>query len=112
MKNIKYIPSGLLVIWGLLIAWAKLFFVGIQLPFLTIITIISIFLGISKHKKTGSIFFISACLWIILSAETIGFMIFFDLGNYKRMLVGIFPLLLSIGVLFSTKIGNSSNPSS
>jgi hypothetical protein len=103
MKTLKYILSILLVIWGLLIAWTKLFSVGLHFPFLTVITVIAIIMGISKHKKANLIFFISACLWMILSAETIGFVIFFDSENYGRMLIGLIPFLLSTGVLFSTQ---------
>jgi hypothetical protein len=91
------------VIWGLLIAWTKLFSVGLHFPFLTIFTVIAIIAGITKHKKANLIIIISACLWIILSAETIGFVIFFDEGNYGRMLFGVIPFLLSIGLLFSTQ---------
>ncbi|PZX56098.1 hypothetical protein LV84_02466 [Algoriphagus ratkowskyi] len=103
MRILKYILSILLVIWGLLIAWTKLFSVGLHFPFLTILTVIAIIAGITKHKKASLIFIISACLWIILSAETIGFVIFFDEGNYGRMLFGVIPFLLSTGLLFSTK---------
>lgn len=107
MKILKYILSILLLIWGLLIAWIKLFSVGLDFPFLTVITIVAIISGISKHKKANTIFFISACLWMILSAETIGFVIFFDAGNYERMLLGIIPFLLSAGVLFSSQMENN-----
>lgn len=103
MKILKYILSILLVIWGLLIAWTKLFIVGLHFPFLTVITVIAIIMGISKHEKADLIFLISACLWMILSAETIGFVIFFDSGNYGRMLIGLIPFLLSSGVFFSTQ---------
>ena len=106
MRILKYILSILLVIWGLLIGWTKLFFVGLHFPFLTVLTVIAIIAGISKYKKANLIFIISACLWIVLSAETIGFVIFFDEGNYGRMLFGVIPFLLSSGLLFSmqTKI--------
>jgi len=103
MRIFKYILSILLLIWGLLIVWIKLFIVGLHLPFLTVLTIIAIIAGISKHKKANLIFIFSACLWIVFSAETIGFVIFFDEGNYQRMLLGFIPLLLSMGVLFSTQ---------
>ena len=103
MRILKYILSILLVIWGLLIAWAKLFSVGLHFPFLTVLTVIAIIAGISKYKKANLIFFISACLWIVLSAETIGFVIFFDEGNYGRMLFGVIPFLFSSGLLFSTQ---------
>jgi len=103
MRILKYILSILLVIWGLLIAWTRLFSVGLHFPFLTLLTVITIIAGISKHKKANLIFIISACLWMMLSAETIGFVIFFDEGNYPRMLLGIIPFLLSMGVLFSTQ---------
>jgi len=103
MRILKYILSILLVIWGLLIAWTKLFSVGLHFPFLTILTVIAIIAGITKHKKASLIFIISACLWIMLSAESIGFVIFFDEGNYGRMLFGVIPFLLSTGLLFSTK---------
>ena len=93
----------MLVIWGLLIAWTKLFSVGLHFPFLTVITVIAIIGGIIKYKKANLIFFTSACLWMILSAETIGFVIFFDEGNYGRMLFGVIPFLLSTGLLFSTQ---------
>lgn len=105
MKILKYVLSTLLVIWGLLIAWAKLFSVGPHFPFLTVLTLIAIIMGISKHKKTDTVFFLSACLWMILSAETIGFITFFDEGNYGRMLIGIIPFLLSTGLLFSAQTG-------
>ena len=103
MKILKYIFAILLVIWGLLIAWTKLFSVGLHFPFLTILTIVAIILGISKHKKNNLIFFISACLWILLSSETIGFVIFFDSGNYERMIIGIIPLVLGIGLIISSQ---------
>ncbi|MCB9261653.1 MAG: hypothetical protein H6607_04695 [Flavobacteriales bacterium] len=103
MRILKYILLILLVIWGLLIAWTKLFSVGHHFPFLTVLTVIAIIAGISKHKKANLIFIISACLWMVFSAETIGFVIFFDVGNYQRMLIGIIPFLLSMGVLFSTQ---------
>ncbi len=103
MRILKYSLSILLVIWGLLIAWTKLFSVGLHFPFLTVLTVIAIIAGISKHKKANLIFIISACLWMALSAETIGFVIFFDEGNYQRILIGIIPFLLSMGVLFSTQ---------
>ena len=103
MKILKYILSILLVLWGLLIAYTKLFSVGLHFPFLTAITIIAIIFGISKHIKSGLIFFVSACLWMILSAETIGFVIFFDTANYERMLIGIIPFLLGAGLMFSVQ---------
>ncbi len=103
MKILKYTLSILLVIWGLLIAWTKLFSVGPHFPFLTVLTVIAILMGISKHKKADTVFFISACLWMILSAETIGFVIFFDEGNYERMILGFIPLVLSTGLLFSAR---------
>ena len=104
MKKLKYILSILLVIWGLLMAWTKLFSVGPHFPFLTVLTVVAIVLGIGRYKKSDLIFLVSASLWLISSAETIGFVIFFDEGNYGRMLFGIIPLLLSIGLLFSTQI--------
>jgi hypothetical protein len=103
MRILKYILSILLVIWGLLIAWTKLFSVGLHFPFLTVITVIAIIAGISKYKKANFIFFISACLWIILSTETIGFVIFFDEGNYGRMIIGVIPFMLSTGLLLTTQ---------
>lgn len=103
MKIFKYTLSTLLVIWGLLIAWTKLFSVGPHFPFLTVLTVIAVIMGISKHKKADTVFFISACLWMILSAETIGFVIFFDEGNYGRMIIGVIPFLLSTGVFFSVQ---------
>ena len=106
MKTLKYISSILLIIWGLLIAYSKLFSVGLHFPYLTVLTIIAIVMGISKHKKSGLIFFVSACLWIILSAETIGFIIFFDGDNYGRMIIGLIPFLLSTGLLLSVQIEN------
>ena len=60
-----------------------------------------IILELGKYKKADVIFFLSACLWMILSAETIGFVLFFDSGNFYRMLIGIIPFLLGNGVLFS-----------
>lgn len=104
MKILKYTLSTLLVIWGLLITWTKLFSVGPHFPFLTVLTVIAIIMGISKHKKADTILFISACLWMIFSAENIGFVIFFDEGNYGRMFIGVIPFLLSTGVLFSAQI--------
>jgi hypothetical protein len=80
-----------------------MFFVGPHFPFLTVLTIIAIIAGIDKYKKANLIFIISACLWIGFSAETIGFVIFFDEGNYRRMLFGVIPFLLSTGLLFSTQ---------
>lgn len=106
MKSLKYILSVLLVLWGLLIAYSKLFYVGLQFPFLTILTIIAIVMGVNNHKKSGLIFFVSACLWILLSAETIGFIIFFDSGNYGRMIIGLIPFLLSTGLLLSVQSEN------
>jgi hypothetical protein len=103
MRILKYILSILLVIWGLLIAWTKLFSIGLHFPFLTVLTAIAIIVGISKHKKANLVFIISACLWMVLTAETIGFVIFFDEGNYGRILFGVIPFLLSTGLLFSTQ---------
>lgn len=103
MKTLKYIFSILLVVWGILITWVKLFSIGIHFPFLTILTSIAIILGIGKSEKNNLIFFISACLWIMMSAETIGFLAFFDLGNYERLLVGMIPLILGIGLIISSK---------
>ena len=106
MKILKYILSFLLVIWGLFIAYSKLFSVGLHFPFLTVLTITAIVMGFSKNVKFGLIFFVSSCLWIIFSAETIGFIVFFDSGNYGRMIIGLIPFLLSVGLLFSIKIEN------
>ena len=106
MKILKYILSFLLVIWGLFIAYSKLFSVGLHFPFLTVLTITAIVMGFSKNVKSGLIFFVSSCLWIIFSAETIGFIVFFDSGNYGRMIIGLIPFLLSVGLLFSIKIEN------
>ncbi len=106
MRILKYILSILLVIWGLVIALAKIYSDGFHFPFLTVITLIALISGIIKHKKANLIFFISACLWMILSAETIGYVIFFDEGNYDRMLIGIIPFAVSMGVLFSNKNDN------
>jgi hypothetical protein len=103
MRILKYILSILLVVWGLLIAWAKLFSVGLHFPFLTIITVIAIIAGISKLKKANFIFLISACLWMIFSTETIGFVIFFDGGSYGRMIIGVIPFILSTVLLLSTQ---------
>ena len=38
-----------------------------------------------------------------MSAETIGFVAFFDSGNYERMVIGIIPLVLGIGLIISSK---------
>ena len=103
MKILKYIFAILLVIWGLLIAWTKLFSIGIHFPFLTVLTIVAIILGISRHNKSNLIYFISASLWILLCAETIGFVMFFDSGNYERMIIGIIPLVLGIGLIVSNQ---------
>ena len=103
MKTLKYILSTLLVIWGLLIAWTKLFSVGPHFPFLTVLTVAAIISGINKYKKGDLIFLASACLWILLSTETIGFVMFFDSGSYQRMIVGLIPFLLGCGTLFSIK---------
>ena len=103
MRIPKYILSALLVIWGLFIAWTKLFSVGIYFPFLTVLTALAVVSGISKYNKADFIFLTSACLWILFSAETIGFVIFFDPGNYERMIVGLIPLSLGSGLLFSVK---------
>ncbi len=103
MKILKYIFSILLVIWGLLIGWTKIFTVGIHFPFLTLLTIMALIFGIGKHKKSNLIFSFSACFWILLSTETIGFVIFFDSGNYERMLVGIIPLVLGIGLILTNQ---------
>ena len=104
MRILKYTISVLLVVWGLLMAFSKLFSVGLHFPFLTVMTIVAIVMGIIKHKKFGLALFISACMWIILSAETIGFILFFDLGHYERMIIGLIPFLLSAGLLLSVKI--------
>lgn len=103
MRILKYIFAILLVIWGILIAWIKLFSVGIHFPFLTILTTIAIIFGISKSEKNNLIFFLSACLWILMSAETIGFVAFFDSGNYERMVIGFIPLVLGIGLIISSQ---------
>jgi hypothetical protein len=103
MKILKYIFAILLVVWGILIAWTKLFSVGIHFPLLTILTIIAIISGINKSEKNNLIFFFSACLWILMSAETIGFVAFFDSGNYERMIIGIIPLILGIGLIISSQ---------
>lgn len=92
------------MIWGLLMAWTKLFSVGPHFPFLTLLTVVALISGISKYKQANFIFLASACLWLIASAETIGFVIFFDEGNYGRMIIGVIPFLLSIGLLLSTQI--------
>lgn len=99
----KYIFSVLLVIWGIITLAVKLFFEGLHFPFLTVFTLMAIALGINKNKKSNLVFFISASFWILMSAETIGFVIFFDSGNYERMLIGIIPLFLGIGLMLSTK---------
>ena len=104
MKKLKYILSILLVIWGLLMAWTKLFSVGPHFPLITLLTVVALISGISKYKKANLIFLASACLWLISSAETIGFVIFFDEGNYGRMIIGVITFLLSIGLLLSTQI--------
>ncbi|WP_421920085.1 hypothetical protein [Marinifilum sp.] len=104
MKILKYILSIILVLWGLLIAYSKLFSIGLDFPFLTILTILAIVMGIIKSVKSGIIFFITACLWIIFSAETIGFIILFDPSNYEKMLIGLIPFVLGAGLLFSVKI--------
>lgn len=85
-------------------AWTKLFSVGPHFPFLTLLTVVALISGISKYKKANLIFLAAACLWLISSAETIGFVIFFDEGNYGRMIIGVIPFLLSIGLLLSTPI--------
>jgi hypothetical protein len=103
MKILKYIFSISLLIWGLIIGWGKLFFVGIHFPFLTTITSIAIIFGMIKYEKNKLIFFISACLWIVLSAETIGSVKFFDSDIYDRILIGIIPLVLGIGLIISTQ---------
>lgn len=103
MRIIKYIFSILLIIWGLIIAWTKLFSTGLHFPFLTILTLFAIISGICKHKNANLHFILLACLWIVLSAENIGFVLFFDEGNFQRMIIGIIPFLLSLGVLFSTQ---------
>ena len=103
MRILKYILSALLVIWGLLIVWTKLFSVGFHFPFITILTIATIVAGISKYDKTDFIFLASACFWILSSAETIGFVIFFDPGSSGRMIIGLIPILLGCGLLFSVE---------
>ncbi|GAA5020481.1 hypothetical protein GCM10011506_04780 [Marivirga lumbricoides] len=84
-------------------AWSKLFSVGPHFPFLTLLIVVALILGISKYKKANLTFLASACLWLISSAETIGFVIFFDEGNYGRMILGVIPFSLSIGLLLSTQ---------
>ncbi|WP_066838482.1 hypothetical protein [Rufibacter ruber] len=102
MKILKYTFSTLLLIWGVLSIGVKLFSDGLHFPFLTLITGVALVIGIGEHKRADSFFLISACLWIVFSAETIGFVIFFDASNYGRMIIGFIPLLLSLGVYFST----------
>lgn len=103
MKSLKYIFSFLLVIWGSLITLINLVSVGPHLPFLTILTFCALISGINLYKKADLLFIIAACLWILLSAETIGFVLFFDSGNYDRMTVVLVPFLLGCGLLFSVK---------
>jgi hypothetical protein len=104
MRKVKYLVSILLIIWGILIGWIKLYSVGFHIPILTIITTIAIISGISKSKYSNITFFISAILWVIVSAENIGFVIFFDNGNYERMIFGSIPLILSTTILLTTSI--------
>ncbi len=104
MNILKYIFSFLLVLWGLLSVYGRLITEGLHFPFLTVITFAAIIMGIFKNKNSKIIFLVSACLWITLSAETIGFVLFFDSINYDRMIVGIIPLLFSIGLMFSVQM--------
>jgi len=103
MKTPKYVLSVLLVLWGILIAFSSMFFDGIQFPFLTLTTIISIFMGAGKHKRAELVFFISACLWMIFSAETIGFNMFYQKNNYAGLIFGMIPFILSAIMMFSIK---------
>jgi len=68
------------------------------------LTVLAIVIGVSKNLKSGLFFFISACLWIFFSAEMVGFIIFFDSGNYESMLIVLIPFLLSAGLFFTVKI--------
>ena len=78
--------------------WAKLLSEGLHFPYLTALTVVAIISGLIKFKKADVIFLVSSCLWVILSSETIGFVLFFDNGNYERMLFGLIPLLLGSGL--------------
>lgn len=91
------------MIWGLLMAWTKLMFVGPHFPFLTILTLVATILGVSKYKKSDLFFVASACLWIVASGETFGFVMFFGEGKYIKLLFGVIPLLLSFGLLMSVQ---------
>ena len=104
MKIIKFILAGLLIVWGLLVAGTKLFFVGSHFPFLTIVTITALIAGLTKYKETNTILFVSGCAWMIFSFETIGFTIFFDKGNYERMLAGAIPLFLAFSLTLFTSV--------
>jgi len=101
MKTLTYILATLLVIWGLFIVVIKLFFTGAHFPFLTVLTIGAIISGIMKHPKADWAFFTIGCLWIVFGAETMGFALFFDEGNYQRMTLGLIPFLMGGGILFS-----------
>ncbi len=88
-----------MVLWGLMITYS----IPLKFPFLTIITILALFMRVRNHVKSDLAFFVSACLWIIFSAETIGFIMIYDPDNYERMIIAFIPLLLSSLLMFSVK---------
>jgi len=104
IKIFKYGISILLVFWGLFIFYQNLFLVGGRIPFITLFTVIAIMLEINKKKQADIFFFISASLWILFNAESIGFLIFFP-GQYfiKTGFFLTIPIILSIGLIFLIK---------
>lgn len=102
MKKLKYIFSALLILWGLIIFWTKLFIGDLSFPFLTILTLVGIIAGIFKNTKSNTILFFAGCLWIVFSAETIGFALFFSEANLKQIVIGIIPLTLASFLIIST----------
>lgn len=104
MKKNKYIFSALLILWGLIIFWTKLFIGDLSFPFLTILTLVGVIAGIFKNTKSNTILFFAGCVWIIFSAETMGFVIFFSDSDFERSILSLFPLLLASFLILSTDI--------
>ncbi|MEZ4774101.1 MAG: hypothetical protein R3D00_13035 [Bacteroidia bacterium] len=98
----KYFFSTLLIIWGILSGFIKLFHEGLHFPFLTILTAASIIAGIARYKHANSLFVFTGWAWMVFNFELIGFIIFFDPGNYGRMIMPIMPLVVALLLVLFT----------
>ena len=104
MNKLKYIFSILLIVWGVLIGFAKTRFAGLEIPYLTITTLICIILTFTKLKNKENYLVIPGFLWILLSFEYLSTSFFLKANLNKAIIISSIPVVLGILLIFSVNM--------